>query len=69
MNVDMNHAPFAGLIARPVDQQSSALPLCCGCPQKTQEAVYVDVVNNGENEPTEYKLSGIQGAEHWRHFW
>ena len=28
----MNHAPGAGLIARPVDQQSSVLPLCYGCP-------------------------------------
>ena len=27
MNIAMNHAPGAGSIARPVDQQSSALPL------------------------------------------
>ena len=27
MNFVMNHAPGAGSIARPVDQQSSALPL------------------------------------------
>ena len=27
MNFIMNHAPGAGSIARPVDQQSSALPL------------------------------------------
>ena len=32
MNIAMNHAPGAGSIARPVDQQSSALPLCYGCP-------------------------------------
>ena len=32
MNFDVNHAPGAGLIARPVDQQSSVLPLCHGCP-------------------------------------
>ena len=34
MNIVMNHAPGAGSIARPVDQQSSALPLCYGCPEK-----------------------------------
>ena len=28
----VNHAPGAGSIARPVDQQSSALPLCYGHP-------------------------------------
>ena len=28
----MYHAPGAGLIAGPVDQQSSTLPLCYGCP-------------------------------------
>ena len=28
----MNHAPVAGSIAQPVDQQSSALPLNHGCP-------------------------------------
>ena len=33
MNLVMNHAPGAGLIAPPVDQQSSALPLCYGHPQ------------------------------------
>ena len=27
-----NHAPGAALIARPIDQQSSALPLCYGRP-------------------------------------
>ena len=32
MNFVMNHAPGAGSIARPVDQQSSALPLCYGRP-------------------------------------
>ena len=32
MNFAMNHAPGAGLIARPVDQQSSILPLYYGCP-------------------------------------
>ena len=31
MNFVMNHAPGAGSIARPVDQQSSALPLCYRC--------------------------------------
>ena len=31
MNFVMNHAPGAGSIARPVDQQSSTLPLCYGC--------------------------------------
>ena len=29
MNIRINHAPVAGLIARPVDLQSSMLPLCC----------------------------------------
>ena len=32
MNFVMNHAPGAGLLARPVDQQSSALTLSYGCP-------------------------------------
>ena len=30
MNFVMNHAPGAGSIAQPVDQQSSVLPLCYG---------------------------------------
>ena len=36
MNFVMNHAPGAGSIARPVDQQSSAIPraLYHGCPLK-----------------------------------
>ena len=34
MNFGMNHAPGAGLIARPVDLQSSVLPLCHDCPHK-----------------------------------
>ena len=28
MNLGLNHAPDAGSIVRPVDQQSSVLPLC-----------------------------------------
>ena len=28
----MNHAPGAGSLARPVDQQASAIPLYPGCP-------------------------------------
>ena len=32
MNIVVNHAPGAGSIARPVDQQPSTLPLSCGCP-------------------------------------
>ena len=32
MNFVMNHAPGAESIARLDDQQSSALPLCGGCP-------------------------------------
>ena len=32
MNFGMKHAPGAGLIARPVDLQSSMLPLSCDCP-------------------------------------
>ena len=31
MNYIMNHASGAGSIARPVDQQSRALPLCYVC--------------------------------------
>ena len=31
MNFVMNHASGAGSIARPVDQQSSAMPLYHGC--------------------------------------
>ena len=34
MNLGLNHAPGAGLMAWPVDLQSSMLPLCYGCPQK-----------------------------------
>ena len=36
MNFGMNHARGAGSIARPVDLQSSVLPLCYRCP----EAIY-----------------------------
>ena len=32
MNFGMKHAPSAGLITRPVDLQSSSLPLCYGSP-------------------------------------
>ena len=32
MNFVMNHAPGAGTITRPIDQQSSMLPLYQGCP-------------------------------------
>ena len=34
MNFVMNHDPSAGSIARPVDQQPSALPLSYGRPQQ-----------------------------------
>ena len=37
MNFDMKHAPGVGSIAGPVDQQSSALPLCYGCPHSVLE--------------------------------
>ena len=33
MNFVMNHAPNAGSIVRPVDQQSRAIPLYHGCPR------------------------------------
>ena len=33
MNFIMNYAPGVGSIARPVDQQSSALPLCYAAPE------------------------------------
>ena len=36
----MNHAPGAGSIARPVDQQSSALPLSYGHPLAMSQTVY-----------------------------
>ena len=32
-NIAMNHAPGSGSIARPFEQQSSALPLYHGCPK------------------------------------
>ena len=35
----MNHAPGAGLIAQPVEQQSSALPLCHRCSPLLKELV------------------------------
>ena len=37
MNNVMNYAPGAGSLARPVDQQSSTLPLCYGCPLSMQQ--------------------------------
>ena len=37
MNFVMNHAPGAGSMARPVDQQSSALPLRYRCPPQTEQ--------------------------------
>ena len=37
MNFVMNHASGAGFIARPVNQQSSALPLCYGRSHTKQE--------------------------------
>ena len=42
----MNHAPGVGSIARPVDQQSSALPLYHGCPQWLGEG-FTTNVNKG----------------------
>ena len=43
----MNHTPSAGLIARPVNQQSSALSLSYGCPptQYRNDKDYVITVN------------------------
>ena len=41
MNFGMNHAPGAGLIARPVDLQASELPLCYSCP--------IETIEEGEN--------------------
>ena len=37
MNFAMNHAPATGSIARPVGQQSSALPLYHECLQKKKK--------------------------------
>ena len=34
MNIFINHAPGAGSMAQPVDQQSSALQLYHGCPDQ-----------------------------------
>ena len=35
----MNHAPGAGLIAQPVNQQSSSLSLYYGCPENEHEKI------------------------------
>ena len=47
MNFVMNHAPGAGSIVRPVDQQSSVLPLYHGCPYKHRvqiQPTYAEIV-------------------------
>ena len=45
MNFVMNHAPGAGSIARPVDQQSSVLSLSYGCPMYSRiYLTYNDIV-------------------------
>ena len=50
MNFVMNHAPGAGSIARPVGQQSSALPLYHGCPPPDTQVLtynrYLDSLNS-----------------------
>ena len=35
--LNINHTPGAGSIARPVNQQSGALPLYHGCPDATKQ--------------------------------
>ena len=39
-NFIMNHAPGAGLIIKPVDQQSSPIPLCHRCPSPSPPLSY-----------------------------
>ena len=44
INSVMNHAPGAGSLARPVDQQSIVLPLCYCYPlQLNLTMIYIDV--------------------------
>ena len=45
MNFDMTHAPGAGLIARPVDQQSSVLSLSRGCPHQVAGKYHATILN------------------------
>ena len=46
MNYGMNHAPGARPIARPVDLQSSMLPLCYSCPLYIHEEMTLITNNN-----------------------
>ena len=50
MNFVTNHAPDAGSIARPVDQQSSALPLCYGCPRVIHLLFTTSVLSTNYNK-------------------
>ena len=63
MNFVMNHAPGAGLIAQPVDQQSSALPLCYGCPQTCQLQTLQTQQYNPGGLGTEVHHNSIQVAQ------
>ena len=50
MNFVMNYAPGAGSIPRPVDQQSSVLPLYYGCPHFIDEHIYLSLYSKTVNK-------------------
>ena len=43
LNFVLKHVPSAGLIAQPVDQQASVLPLSYGCPLVNHCNTFKDV--------------------------
>ena len=61
MNFDRKHAPDAKLIAQPVDPQSSALPLCYGCPC----LIALFVLNECDSELTDKEVHA--GLSHFLH--
>ena len=70
MNFGRNHAPSAGLIARPFDQKSSTIPLCHGCPHK-ELLVYkssVDIVTEGENVKEKKPFVSLRDVVMYDHF-
>ena len=71
MNFDMNHAPCAGTIARPVDQQSSALSLYHGCPLKTCRVYFHNWIILSEQVNLHYNdvCGPVSGRVIWIRVW
>ena len=57
MNVVTNHAIGAGSIDRPIDQQSSALPLYYGCPLTCHGEVGIVLMMSQEHVPFEFFIA------------